>query len=353
MRKDFRTKKRDSENTSPFNKNNSRDRSNSNFKSNSSDSSDNRFRSFGRTENRNSSQDNRNSNRDNRNSDNIQNNNGYNLRPREDRRDNRNTGRSDFKPHIRTGNTTERDNKIRSRTRHNNSKPTAELGFNEYRLKGIYSSKSKKGITFYTESFNPGVTVYDEKIISIKNIEYREWNPKKSKLGAAIYNGCSQIGIKPGSTVLYLGCSTGTTCSHVSDIIGEGGFLFGLDVAPRVMREFVFLCEKRKNMAPLLKDAHQPSQYSDIVPKVDVVFQDIAQRDQVDIFLKNCKEFLKENGTGMVAIKARSIDVTRRPKEIFEEVRVAIEKEMAIADSRTLEPYEKDHHFFVVKFKKQ
>ncbi len=347
MRKDFRTKKRDSNDNSNRDSDRSDNVSSGSFSARDDRRGNSSTRSSGRNENRDSSRP-KNRNRDSGNSQNG------NLRQRDDRRH----GSFNNGPTIhgsRDGrNTTQKDNKIRSRTRHSNSsKPNVDLGFNEYRLKGVFSSKSKRGINFYTESFNPGHIVYDEKIVSIKNIEYREWNPKKSKLGAAIYNGCSQIGIKPGSTVLYLGCSTGTTCSHVSDIVGEGGFVFGLDVAPRVVREFIFLCEKRRNMAPLLKDAHQPTQYSDIVPKVDVVFQDIAQRDQVDIFLKNCDAFLKENGTGMIAVKARSIDVTRRPSEIFEEVRLVIEEKMAICDSRTLEPYEKDHYFFVVKHKKK
>lgn len=305
MRKDFRTKKRNTKN------------------SNKSNDADNAFSNKSKIRN---------------------------MPKRDDRRNNNKFRRTS------TNRNDNRNNNINSsnRTKRYASKltPKADFGFNEYRLKGIYSSKNKKGLSFYTKNILPGEIVYDEKLIQFNNIEYREWNPKKSKLGAAIYNGCSQIGIKPGSTILYLGCSTGTTCSHVSDIIGENGFLFGLDVAPRVMREFVFLCEKRKNMAPLLKDAHQPIQYSNVVPKVDVVFQDIAQRDQVNIFLKNCKTFLKDNGTAMIAVKARSIDVTKKPKDIFEDVRKVLEKEMIITDSRSLEPYEKDHYFFVVKHKK-
>ena len=38
----------------------------------------------------------------------------------------------------------------------------------------------------------------------------------------------NQIGIGPGYIVLYLGASSGTTVSHVSDIIGEKGSVFSL-----------------------------------------------------------------------------------------------------------------------------
>ncbi len=217
----------------------------------------------------------------------------------------------------------------------------------ESRLKGIYQSRG--GI--YTRNLAPGKTVYDERIIKDKNLELREWNPKKSKLGAGLMKGISQIGIMPGKSVLYLGCSTGTTCSHVSDILGKEGFLFGIDLAPRVMREFVFLCEDRPNIAPIMADANHPEVYEDLVPEVDVVFQDIAQREQVKIFLKNCDKFLKKGGFGLLAVKARSIDVTEKPKKLFNKVRGELEKAVTVVDYRELSPYEKDHCLYVIKKK--
>ena len=79
-----------------------------------------------------------------------------------------------------------------------------------------------------TKSLVPGVKVYGEGLIRKQGVEYREWDPRRSKLCAAIIKGVSEIGIKPGSVVLYLGASTGTTPSHVSDIVGASGFVFAL-----------------------------------------------------------------------------------------------------------------------------
>jgi fibrillarin-like pre-rRNA processing protein len=217
----------------------------------------------------------------------------------------------------------------------------------ESRLKGVYQF----GNNLYTLNLTPRKTVYDEKLFRQGNQEFREWNPKKSKLGAGISKGISQIGIMPDKSVLYLGCASGTTCSHISDIIGNNGFLFGVDLAPRVMRDFIFLCEERKNMAPIIADANHIELYEEYVPEVDVVFQDIAQRSQVTIFLKNCKKFLKKGGFGLLAVKARSIDVTRKPKAIFNEVRMQLEKEITVVDYRELDPFEKDHCLYVVKMK--
>ncbi|MFT4326741.1 MAG: fibrillarin-like rRNA/tRNA 2'-O-methyltransferase [Candidatus Woesearchaeota archaeon] len=213
----------------------------------------------------------------------------------------------------------------------------------EYKLKGIFEDRRK----LFTLSLVPGQKVYSEQVV---NGKWREWIPQKSKLAAGIKNGLSQIGIKPGSKVLYLGASTGTTCSHVSDMLGKEGELYALDFAPRTQRELVFLAETRSNMTCLLEDAAQPKKYEHKVPYVDVVFQDIAQRDQAGIFIKNCEVFLKSGGFGILAVKAKSIDSKKRPKAIFAEVRETLEKSgLVIVDSRTLEPYEKDHYMFVIK----
>ena len=217
-------------------------------------------------------------------------------------------------------------------------------------FKGVFQDKVDR---FFTLNFTPGIKVYGEKIIIDGNDEFREINPRKSKLGAALVKGISQIGIKPGSLVLYLGCSTGTTISHVSDIIGSDGFVFGLDFAPRVMRDMVFVAEARKNIAPILADANLPKSYLNRVFLVDVVYQDIAQKNQVQIFLKNCSMYLKTGGFGLLFVKARSIDVTKKPTLIFDAVRKDLELDasMIIVDYKTLDPLEKDHCVFVCKKK--
>lgn len=215
----------------------------------------------------------------------------------------------------------------------------------------IFKERKGKRTSLFTKSIVPGKKFFAEKTIKIKGEEFREINPERSKLGAAVLKGLSQTGIKNGSTVLYLGASHGYTPSFVSDIVGEEGFVFCLDFAPRVVRDLVFVCEARNNMAPLLENALFPETYKEKVPMVDVVYQDIAQRDQVKIFLKNCDSFLKKGGFGLLALKPRSIDVTRKPKEIFKETKQELEKKLVIVDYKELDPYEVDHAFFVVKKK--
>ena len=216
-------------------------------------------------------------------------------------------------------------------------------------LKGVFFDRGRQ-LQIATKAL-VAESVYGERLIKEGDDVYRLWDPSKSKLGAAIVKGVSQIGMKPGSKVLYLGCSTGTTVSHVSDLVGTEGFVYGLDFAPRVMRNFVFMAAKRKNILPILGDAKKPESYQQYVGDVDVVFQDIAQKSQLDIFIKNCKFFLKQGGFGLFAVKARSIDVSKRPDVIFREVKQILDREMVIADYRILDPFEKDHALFVVKKK--
>jgi fibrillarin-like pre-rRNA processing protein len=216
---------------------------------------------------------------------------------------------------------------------------------------GVYQKRLGRKIFYFTKSAYPGFRGFDERIEREGGEEYREIKPERSKFVAAIAKGLSQTGVKKGSVVLYLGASHGYTPSFMSDIIGKEGFMFCLDFAPRVVKDLVFVCERRENMAPMLEDASHPENYKDIVPKVDVIFQDIAQREQLKIFLDNCDMYLKPGGFGMLALKARSVDVSRKPKDVFRDVRFQLEKRIPVVDYRELDPFEKDHAFFVVKKK--
>lgn len=216
----------------------------------------------------------------------------------------------------------------------------------------VYEEKKGKTRNLFTKSQVPGFYVYDETVKKKGGTEYRQWNPYKSKLAASILKGTPNIFIRRGDIVLYLGTSTGTTASHVSDIVGEEGFVLAMDSAPRVVRDLVFVCEKRKNMAPILGDAFHPDKFKDNVTKqVDVIYQDIAQRQQIDIFLKNIHTYLKKGGHAIIAVKSRSIDVSKKPKEVFKNVRSELEEHVTVVDSRNLEPYQKDHMIFFCKAK--
>ncbi len=67
--------------------------------------------------------------------------------------------------------------------------------------------------------------------------------------------------------------------------------------------------------------------------------------------IRNCERFLKPNGFAMIAIKARSINVVKRPEEIYKQEIAKLKKHFKILDKVKLDPYEKDHLFVVMKRK--
>jgi fibrillarin-like pre-rRNA processing protein len=204
--------------------------------------------------------------------------------------------------------------------------------------------EDRSGRTFLlTPNLAKGYRVYNEELVDREGVEYRTWDPFRSKLAAAILKGLPDDTIMEGDRVLYLGTSTGTTPSHVSDIVGEKGLLIGVEFSPRVAREFVEnVARQRRNVIPFVADARDPSKYS--VSKVDVVYCDIAQPDQTDIAIENCRAMLKPGGRLLLVVKARSIDVLKDPERVFQEERRRLEDAgFRVGSIVELSPFEKDH----------
>ena len=180
-----------------------------------------------------------------------------------------------------------------------------------------------------TKNLNPGISVYGEELIK-EDEEYRLWNPRRSKLAAALLNGLKNLELLDTSKVLYLGASTGTTVSHISDIIINGR-VYAVEFSPTTAKKLVRLSHQRLNIAPILGDAtNQPT--------------------QSELFMKNMNLFAKDGGVGLLMIKARSIDVVQKPKKIFKEQEKKLkEKGFKIVEKVKLEPYEKDHIAFLVE----
>ena len=171
-----------------------------------------------------------------------------------------------------------------------------------------------------TVNLVPGNQVYNEKLVQYEGIECRIWNPFRSKLAAAIMNDLKNFPFNQKSDVLYLGVSTGTTISHISDIVNQGGTIFGIEHASRVARDFLDrVASHRKNIVPIIHDARKPEEFFSVYKKVDAVYVDIAQPDQTDIAIENCKLYLKSGGYLFLVIKTRSIDVTKEPNRIIDE----------------------------------
>lgn len=203
-----------------------------------------------------------------------------------------------------------------------------------------------------TRNLVPGRNVYGEKLVRYEGVEYRIWDAFRSKLAASILKGLKTVPVMPGHQVLYLGAASGTTSSHVSDIVGEKGHVYCVEFASRSLRELVDnVCAYRMNMSPILEDARLPERYAMFIRgKVDDIYCDIAQPEQAKVLADNADQFLKQHGWVMLAVKSQSIDVTKEPTEVYEqEIRVLERRDLHIEQVVYLEPYDKAHAMIVAQ----
>ncbi|KAJ6551538.1 Fibrillarin-domain-containing protein [Mycena capillaripes] len=223
---------------------------------------------------------------------------------------------------------------------------------------GVFIAKGKEHM-LVTKNLVPGESVYGEKRISIEGgvegtkIEYRVWNPFRSKLAAGVLGGLDNIFIQPGKKVLYLGAASGTSVSHVADIVGPEGVVYAVEFSPRSGRDLINMAKKRTNVIPIVEDARLPNKYRMLISTVDVIFADVAQPDQARIVIRNAESFLKDLGHVIISIKASCIDSTAPPDVIFAaELQKLREGRFKALEQVTLEPYERDHAMVSAQYRR-
>lgn len=209
----------------------------------------------------------------------------------------------------------------------------------------VYAENSR----LYTLSSNPGIRIYGERIVKTSDGEYREWDPQRSKFAAYIKTGGRVFPFRKDSKVLYLGASSGTTASHISDICADGR-IYCVEFSPRMFRDLTNACAVKPNMIPILGNAFSPEDYQFAVDAADIVYSDVAQKNQAEIIVNNMNAFRAD--IGVLAVKARSEDVTSDPSVIYKAAeRYLKEKGFKILDSRDLMPYENAHEMILFERK--
>jgi fibrillarin-like pre-rRNA processing protein len=215
------------------------------------------------------------------------------------------------------------------------------------KFKEIYQVSLEDGAQrLSTRNLTPGLNVYGERLVKFKGVEYRVWDAFRSKLAAAIIKGIQNVPIEPGYKVLYLGAASGTTPSHVSDIVGESGYVYCVEFAQRSIRDLVNnVATYRPNISPLLEDARMPERYAMFISgKVDTIYCDVAQPEQAKLLADNADVFLKPSGWVMLAVKSQSIDVTMHPDDVYrQEANVLHNRGFNVKEVVNLEPFDKAH----------
>ena len=218
-------------------------------------------------------------------------------------------------------------------------------------MREAYPGVWKEGKQLFTKALVKGDNTYTKSLITKNGDEFREWDPKKSKPAAAMLRGIKGFPLKEGSKVLYLGAASGATASFFSDIVGTEGIIYAIEISERSVRDLNMTSERRGNIIPILADARKPEEYGWIEP-VDVVYEDVASDDQIPIIIRNASRFLKRDGHAVIAIKARSIDVTKDPRKVFKEELGKLVKSFRVIEKVELEPYELDHMFVIMRPKR-
>jgi fibrillarin-like pre-rRNA processing protein len=197
-----------------------------------------------------------------------------------------------------------------------------------------------------TVNLVPGQRVVDEELYP-GTPELREWKPHTSKLAAAIRKGL-ELSLPDAPTILYLGAASGTTVSYLSDLFPQGR-IYAVEFSRDPMIDLVLLARTRPNIIPILADARHPDVYAPYLPPADLVFQDIAQRDQVSIFLDNCL-LARAKAPLLIALKTRSIDVAAPVAKVAKAARAQLSERVRIEQELRLDPYEKDHLFYACRW---
>ncbi len=226
-------------------------------------------------------------------------------------------------------------------------KVMADIGLIESKFDNVFILEQDGSRRLVTKNLTPGIQVYGEKFIKVGNVEYRLWDPYRSKLAAMILKG-SSVSIRKDKAVLYLGAANGTTASHVSDIAAEG-VVFAVEFSPRAMQDLIRVSIPRMNLIPVLADAMRPNSYRNMVSQVDFLYQDVAQREQAKIALRNAELFLKKDGIMVLIIKSRSIDSARKPKEVIDNEVNKLKGFFRVLELMDLEPYHSDHMAVVAR----
>ncbi|MGA2680700.1 MAG: fibrillarin-like rRNA/tRNA 2'-O-methyltransferase [Candidatus Bathyarchaeia archaeon] len=223
------------------------------------------------------------------------------------------------------------------------------------KFKEIYEVTLEDGAKrLATRNLTPGLNVYGERLIKFKAVEYRVWDAFRSKLAGAIIRGLQNVPIESGSKVLYLGAASGTTPSHVSDIVGESGHVYCVEFAQRSIRDLVNnVAAYRPNISPILEDARMPEKYAMFITgKVDTIYCDVAQPEQAKLLADNADVFLKPRGWVMIAVKSQSIDVTMDPEAVYRhEADILRKRGFEVVEVVNLEPFDKMHAMIVAQKK--
>jgi fibrillarin-like pre-rRNA processing protein len=218
-----------------------------------------------------------------------------------------------------------------------------------------------------TKNIVKGTKTRKEKIVIVNNEEFLEWNPYKSKLAAAIRNGLQILPIIKNSKVVCINLPEESTILHISNIVGSGGSVFVIDVNKNKKSFLNKLVNTHKNIIPIYDTVDELSFSSSITGKVDALYVDIPESEQIEQIVEKYGSLLKNEGFLMLIAKKdddailendlvgwmaeqraglnKIREITAKLKSQFE-----IIQEINLGINYAMEPYHKLHAFILAQY---
>lgn len=202
----------------------------------------------------------------------------------------------------------------------------------------------RRGRDLFTVNATPGRRVYGEELAVEKGVEYRLWDPFRSKLAALLIRRPDPPSpLADVGSLLYLGGSHGTTVSHLADLLPEAP-IFAIEKSPVSFGPLLELARARRRLFPILADAQMPERYLADVGPVDFLYQDVSQRGQARIFVENAQACLRSGGRGLLMLKVRSISQSLSVAEVLRSARRELrEAGLTVGDAVDLAPFSREH----------
>jgi fibrillarin-like rRNA methylase len=200
-------------------------------------------------------------------------------------------------------------------------------------------------IELWTQATGDPPSVYGERWIDFEGHPYRSFEPTRSKIAAAVVRDWEGPLPRPAERWLYLGAASGSTASHVADLVGPQGAVYAVEKSVRPFARLYRLSERWPNLWPVLADARAPQEYFDLVPAVDGLYADVSQPDQIEILVRNAALYLKGQGNPvLLSLKTPSLARGRSPAALRSRAEEALHPFVDPIESVRLEPFHRGHY---------
>ena len=194
--------------------------------------------------------------------------------------------------------------------------------------------------------------IYNEKLIEMDGKQYNIWNPYTSKLAAAIVNGMEIFPILKKTQILYFDTTVDKTLNHISDIIGVNGRIFVVrDIIENSKKFLEDDSNNRTNVVSITQEKKSiPAKFVPNIETVNVVYVDIAQNNETDVAIQNCKNYLINGGFLMLVVPTRKIDFANNPDRQNLEERQKLQSSFEIIQQINLTDFFKEHSMIIAKY---